>query len=321
MPNTDARPEYLARIASLYYDQRKTQQEVADEVGITRSTVSRLLTEAQDKGIVEHIVHYPWRTSPGLEKELTSSFQLRDAIVLTRQNKTYDEMLTGVGYLGGQYFLKVLRRNSRVGVSWGTGLHELIKALRPISRSDVEIIQLIGGTGSETGSQIGPLLAPMLANTLGCVCRYIHAPLIMESQAGRDTLMQEKSIRETLQYAETCNIALVGIGTTDPQYYNPYKLGYISEQELVEIKEKGGVGSTCGELYNINGELLDIDINRRIVGIGLETLSKMEYVIGVAGGTPKAEAILGALNGRIVNVLVTDDHAARAILKLHEQNQ
>jgi deoxyribonucleoside regulator len=316
MPNLETRLEYLARIASLYYDQRKTQQEVADEIGITRSTVSRLLTEAQEKGIVEHIVHYPWRTSPVLEKALISTFHLKDAIVLSRQNKTYDEMLAGVGYLGGQYFIKQLRLNSKVGISWGTGLHQLIKALRPMARPDVEIIQLIGGTGSEAGSQIGPLLAPMLANTLGCTCRYIHAPLMMENEIGRDTLLQEKSIRETLVYAENCNIALVGIGSTNPLYYNPYKLGYITDEEIVEIERKGGVGSTCGEVFNIKGELLDIDINRRIVGIGLETLSKIEYVIGVAGGSPKADAILGALEGKFVNVLITDDQAAEAIMKL-----
>jgi DNA-binding transcriptional regulator LsrR (DeoR family) len=321
MPNSDNRLEYLARIASLYYDQRKTQQEVADEIGITRSTVSRLITEAQEKGIVEHIVHYPWRTNPVLEKALITTFNLKDAIVLSRQNKTYEEMLSGIGYLAGQYFLKQLRLNSKVGVSWGTGLHQLIKALRPVSRPDVEIIQLIGGTGSETGSQIGPLLAPMLANTLGCTCRYIHAPLMMENETGRDTLLQEKSIRETLQYAEKCNIALVGVGSTNPLYYNPYKLGYVTDEEIVEISRKGGVGSTCGEIFNLKGELLDIDINRRIVGIGLETLSKIEYVVGVAGGSPKAEAIVGALEGKIINVLVTDDQAAEAIMKLKTEMQ
>ena len=149
MPNPETRLEYLARIASLYYDQRKTQQEVADEIGITRSTVSRLLSESQEKGIVEHIVHYPWRTNPVLEKALITTFQLKDAIVLSRQNKSYEEMLSGIGYLGGQYFLKQLKLNSKVGISWGTGLHQLIKALRPMSRPDVEIIQLIGGTGSK----------------------------------------------------------------------------------------------------------------------------------------------------------------------------
>ena len=158
----------------------------------------------------------------------------------------------------------------------------------------------------------------MLANTMGCTCRYIHAPLMMENELGRDTLLQEKSIRETLQYAEKCNIALVGIGSTNPLYYNPYKLGYVTENEIVEIAKEGGVGSTCGEIFNIKGELLDIDINRRIVGVSLETLSKIEYVIGVAGGALKAEAILGALHGKIVNVLITDDQAAETIMKLKD---
>jgi deoxyribonucleoside regulator len=143
--------------------------------------------------------------------------------------------------------------------------------------------------------------------------------LILDTENARDTLFQEKSIRDTLQYAEKCDIALVGIGTTNPLYYNPYKLGYITEEELVEIHDKGGVGSTCGELFDIKGELLDIDLNRRVVGVTRETLNKINSVIGLAGGTPKAEAILGALVGKYVNVLITDDQAAELVLKLKSE--
>lgn len=319
MPTSETRLEHLARIASLYYDQRKTQQEVADEVGITRSTVSRLLTEAQEKGIVEHIVHYPWRTNPVLEKKLIQAFGLRDVVVLSRLNKSYEEMLSGLGYLGAYYFLKLLKQDSIVGVSWGTGVQQLVKAIRPISMPDVEVVQLMGGTGTEPGSQIGPLLAPTLANLLGCTCRYIHAPLIMDTEVARDTIFQEKSIRETMQYTEKCDIALVGIGSTNPGYYNPYILGYITDEKMIEIRNKGGVGSTCGEIFDINGNLVDIDVNRRVVGVTRETLAKIDSVIGIAGGAPKAEAILGALEGEFVNVLITDDQAAELVMKLKEK--
>ena len=100
----DQRREYLARVASLYYDQNKTQQEIADEIGITRSAVSRLLTDAREKGIVEIIVHYPWRNSPKLEQAMVATFNLKSARVLVRGTKSYEEMLKGLGVLAAAYF-------------------------------------------------------------------------------------------------------------------------------------------------------------------------------------------------------------------------
>ncbi len=68
----------------------------------------------------------------------------------------------------------------------------------------------------------------------------------------------------------------------------------------------------------MTGEWLDIDINRQVVGISLETLSKIDVVIGVAGGSQKGATILGALRGGYLNVLITDEQAAQKVLALHQ---
>jgi DNA-binding transcriptional regulator LsrR (DeoR family) len=73
-----------------------------------------------------------------------------------------------------------------------------------------------------------------------------------------------------------------------------------------------------GQHYSLTGEWLDVDINRRVVGISLDTLAKIDTVMGVAGGSRKGAAILGALRGGYVNVLATDDQAARRVLVLRE---
>jgi DNA-binding transcriptional regulator LsrR (DeoR family) len=312
------RLEHLAHVASLYYDQNKTQQEIAKEIGVTRSAVSRLLSEARAQGLVEIIVHYPYRTSPELERALLSSFDLKAVRVLIRENKSYQEMLAGIGVLAAQYFTTILDEEDIVGISWGTGLYQMVRALHPMSRPGVQVIQLIGGTGSEKGSTVGPLLAPLLANSLGCACRYLHAPLMTESEASREALLQDRSIRETLELAERAQIALVGIGSTNPEIYNPYRLGYVNDDELREIRNAGAVGLVCGQHFTVDGTLLDIGINRRIVGISLKALSKVDRVIGVAGDVLKAEAILGALRGRYVNVLITDERAAQRVLELKD---
>jgi deoxyribonucleoside regulator len=314
--NSLSRIEYLAKVASLYYDRNKKQQEIADELGVTRSLVSRLLTEARETGIVEIIVHYPWRTNSALETELISQFGLKAARVLVRENKSFEEMLSGLGVLAAEFFLSILDVSSVVGISWGSGLYHLVRAIRPRSMPKVEVVQLMGGSGTETHSIIGPLLAPMLANSLDCTCRYLHAPLVCETENAKAAFLEERSIRETLALAQKADIALVGIGSTNPDLYNPLRLGYVGLDDLRIMREQGIIGDVCAQHFLLDGTVVDTDLNRRTIGVRLQDLANVEYVIGVAGDIRKAQAIHGALNKKYINVLITDDQAATEVLKI-----
>lgn len=318
MVENESRLTFLAEIASMYYDQDMNQQEIADQIGMTRSGVSRLLTEARARGIVEIIVHHPWRTNADLEKKLRTIFNLKAARVLQRENKPYQDMLSGLGVLAAQYLSGIIREDDIVGISWGTGLAQMLKHLRPMPLPDVKVIQLVGGTGTEKSSAVGPLLATILADKLGCSCHYLHAPLVTDSMQGRAIIMRETAIQETLTLGSQARIALTGIGSTHPDVYNPYKLGYVTKEELSEIQQSGAVGTICGRLYDINGRLLDIEFNHRVIGIDMEALRRIDQIIGVAGGVIKAEAILGGIRGGLINVLVTDEQAASRIIDLHE---
>ncbi len=314
----DARSVFLAKAASLYYDQNKSQQDIAKELGVSRSAVSRFLTEAREKGIVEIIVHYPWRSSPELEQELVSTFNLRAVRVLSRENKSYEEMLQGLGILASQYLDSILHDGIVIGISWGTALYQMIRAMRMRNLPAVEVVQLIGATGSENVPTDGPILAQLLTNQLGGLCRYLYAPLIMENEVGREALLQDRNIRETLARAARADVGLVGIGSIRSDLSSLLRAGYLTEQDAQRIRDTGAVGDVCAQHYSLAGEWLDIDINHRIVGISLDVLSKIDMVIGVAGSSRKGAAILGALRGGYVNVLITDDQAAQKVLALHQ---
>lgn len=313
----ESRLNYLARVAWLYYDQEKSQQEVADEMGISRSAVSRLLTEAREKGIVEIIVHYPWRTLPALEEELVATFGLKEARVLLREDKTYEQMLQGLGTLAAQYLDTLLHNGMIIGISWGTALYQMVRAVRPRNLSGVEVVQVIGATGAEAVPTDGPMLAQLLSQRLGGIARYLHAPLIVENKAARDTLLQDRNIRETLARARQADILLVGIGAPSLELYSLLRAGYVDQAEAQQIRAAGVAGDICANHYNLSGEWLDININHRTIGIGLDVLRRINRVIGVAGGAQKGAAILGALRGRHVNILITDDHAAKKVLALN----
>jgi DNA-binding transcriptional regulator LsrR (DeoR family) len=318
MLTKNERLTYLAQVASMYYDQGKSQEEVAKEFGISRSAVSRFLTEAREKGIVETIVHYPWQISAELQEALVSTFKLKAANVLLRENKSYEELLQGLGVLAARHLDRVLFDGAIIGISWGTALYEMIKALRTRHLSGVEVVQIIGATGSENVPTDGPILAQLLTGRLGASCYHLHAPLVMDNETVREVLMQDHNIRNTLARAERADIALVGIGSTRSDLSSLLRAGYVNDDEQDRIRATGAVGDICGQHYSLAGEWLDIDVNRRVVGISLDNLSRIETVIGVAGSSRKGAAILGALRGRYVNVLITDDQAAQKVLALHE---
>ncbi|WP_287371827.1 sugar-binding transcriptional regulator [Oceanithermus sp.] len=307
---------YLARVASLYYEEQKTQQEIAALLGISRSGVSRLITEARERGVVEIIVHHPLQTAPDLAAELQQRYGLKDVRVLAGREEAYARTLKRLGELAARYFEDLLHDGMTIGISWGGALYEMIRAIRPRVHENVEVVQLIGATGAEATPTSGPILAQLLAERLGCRSYQLHAPLIVDGAAARQALLDERHIRETLERARRADIALVGIGTTRSGYYSLVRAGYLTEAEAAEIRKSGAVGDVCAQHYGFDGRWLDIELNRRVIGIDHDALRRIDTVIGVAGGAVKAQAIHGALRGRYVNVLITDEAAARRLLEM-----
>jgi deoxyribonucleoside regulator len=313
MENTEIRLALLAKVASLYYDQDRTQQEISEITGIARPMISRMIAEARERNIVEINVHYPW-TWRDMEEELISTFGLKSAKVMVTDDESYTDILVGLGQLVAEYFNEIVRDNMVIGISWGSALQHMINALKPREMKGMVVIQLIGATGLENNLADGPLLAQKLTNRLNATCLHLHSPLVVENKMVRDALLQERSIKETLIRAGDADIALVGIGTIDPDLYSLKIAGYITEEERQKMAEAGVAGDICGQHYSADGERLDIEINDRTVAIDLATLRKIKTVIAVAGDIRKGNAILGALRGKFVNVLVTDSKTARYLL-------
>jgi DNA-binding transcriptional regulator LsrR (DeoR family) len=312
------RTDMLARVASMYYEDNLTQDEIARRIVTSRSTVSRMLQEARDGGVVEIIVHYPWKTAPELESDLIACFGLRQAKVLCGDERSYEEIVRGLGVLAARDIESILDEVSLLGISWGAAVYSTVQALRPARRLPVTVVQMVGAVGEGDPLIDGPELARLLAGVCGGEYRYLHAPLIVEDAQARDILLQEPPIRETLALARRAEVALVGIGAPVPDDYSLLRAGYLDKGALDQLRSEGVAGDICGRHYDAFGREVDIELNRRIVGIKLDALREIERVIGVAGGKDKAGAILGALRGGYLDILVTDDATARRLLVLSQ---
>ncbi len=310
------RTELLAQVASMYYEDNLNQDEIARRIDTSRSTVSRMLQEAREAGVVEITVHYPWKNVPEIEVDLIARFRLRQARVLRGRDQPYEEILRGLGVLAARYIEGILIEGTTLGISWGVAVYSTVRTLRPDRRLPITVMQMVGAVGEGNPLIDGPDLARLLASVYGGEYRYLHAPLIVEDTHAREVLLQEPRIHETLSLARRADVALVGIGAPSPEVYSLLRAGYLDREALAQLRAQGVVGDICARHYDAHGRVLDIELNRRIVGIELEALHDIEQVIGVAGGEAKAEAILGALRSGHVNVLITDDVTARKVLAL-----
>jgi DNA-binding transcriptional regulator LsrR (DeoR family) len=313
---SEDRLSLMAGIADMYYEQNLTQEDISARLGYSRSAVSRLLTEARKAGIVEIRIHYPSIRNTDLEDALSSRFRLQEVTVLEHGNLPYSKMLRQLGELGARLLQRVTNDETVLGVSWGTGLYEIASAAQSASYPNMKVIQLVGSLGTSDPQIDGPELARWFARLFGGRSQTLAAPAIVDSPAVRDALLADSRIRDVLDLAHDVNLALVGIGTVDTRMSSLIRAGYLTVEEVQEAAESGAVGDICGIHFDIHGNVLDIPLARRTVGVQADALRRIPLVIGIAGGEPKARPILGALRGQLINGLVTDDVAARKVLEL-----
>jgi deoxyribonucleoside regulator len=308
--------ELLLDVASFYYEQSLTQEEIAQRINTSRSTVSRLLEEARERGIVHIKINYPWQRNRDLEERLVARFGLHEARVLVANQKREEEILKGMGELTAHLIDSNIDDGKILGVSYGRSLLSAVAALAPTRKVAVTVVPVIGALGSDNPSIDGPDLVRRIAVAYGGEYRYLPVPLLVEDTRTRDVLVQLPQVYETLNLARKADIVLLGIGALSPEVSSAIWKGYLDERQLTRLRNQGAIGHMCGQFYDSEGQALDLEVNRRSIGIGIQTLTGIDSVIAVANGKAKTRAILGALRGKYLNNLVTDDVTASAILDL-----
>jgi deoxyribonucleoside regulator len=180
----------------------------------------------------------------------------------------------------------------------------------------MKVVQLVGAMGAHNMEYDGHDLVARITEKLGGEAFYLNAPYLCQNAEMAKSLLETKSIRETINVGKKTDVALLGVGTTTPEYSSFYLAGYVTRRELDDLRKAGGVGDVCGLHFDINGHPACNDFCERLVSIRRPDLLSIPVRLGVAGGEGKAEAILGALRSKYINVLVIDSVTARKLIDL-----
>ena len=308
--------QLLAEVAQLYYEQSLDQSEIAKRKGVSRSSVSRLLTEARELGVIEFRINFPIRRHQALEEQLAHYFALETVYVLDTELIVANQVLNRLGRLAAMYVQPLINDGTIIGVTWGHTVHEITTSMSRGQMENVKIVQVIGASGNANSLVDGVALVQNFAERLGAQHYYLHSPLMVENPTVRDAILNDPNVQRTLNLARSADILITGIGTVDPEYSAPLRAQYITREELINISNAGAIGEFCGYHINFNGDSVNISQNQRIVGLHLDEIYNLPRVVGVGAGLYKAPTILGALRGGLINVLITDDETAREVIRI-----
>ncbi len=304
----------LVRIAQLYYERNYTKKRIASEINRSRQTVSNLLKEARKKNIVEIRIKNPLPKCKELENEIKNLFDLIEVIV--EPSSLTDERLVRkvIGQSCARYLENILKDGYNIGIGWGRTILETINAIKPKKPKKIQVTPLLGSLKQvDNAFQINNLVQN-LSLAFGGQGIELHIPLSLDSEDIKNHILIDSSIREVINLWNILDVALVGIGSSPIE--NPIFLtNYLSKQDVSSLKKMKVVGDICTRFYDIHGQEYVTDINKRTISIDLKRLKMIPKVIAVAGGYSKVNSIIGALRGKFLNILITDEITAKSILK------
>jgi DNA-binding transcriptional regulator LsrR (DeoR family) len=268
-----------------------------------------MLAEAVSLGVVEFRIHHSPPRRSDLEGRINAAFPGVSAFVVESEG---GELARRVGRLAASVCEEELSPGKTLGISYGRAVYETISAIASQQLSDVSVVQMAGVEGAINPEVNGWELVRLCADRLGA--NYLHLPagLFSSTPELHAALLNDPRIANGLARAAAADIAIVGIGSMNPDQSSLVRAGHITPEELDKAVEAGSVGYICGRHYDANGVALT-QLNELTMSLPLEDIAEIPTVIGVAYGAEKVMPMLGALRGDYLTAIVTDQETAEQI--------
>lgn len=301
----------LSKVSTLYHVRGLTQQEIADRLHISRPKVSRLLKEAEEQSIVRITVTPPTGMHLELEGELEAKFGLQEVVVVSVEVGSAEAVNRQIGAGAASYAARTLQPGETIGLGWGTTLEGMVQAMHPLPTEGVRVVQTLGGIGPPEAGAYAAGLVRRLAELLTASAVLLPAPGIVGTVSARNVLRSDPHVQAALQQYDDLDAVYIGIGCP---LTSALLRDHLPQGALAELEEAGAIGHVALRFFDADGALVRTSLDDRTLSITAAQLRKTKRVVAVAGGPTKVNAIRAALKGGFVDVLITDQMTAAALV-------
>jgi len=292
------------KAAWYYYMEDNTQAQIAEVMGVSRAKVIRLLEEARAQGIVQFSFRKNDSQRVSAEQLLIDRFGLKDAFVVPTPLDS-SAINQSIAQGAAHYVSDHLREDGYLNIGYGDTVSRMLGFLAKNREESLNVVSLTGGVS---------YYLPSVGTTAYSMHLFLTpSPLVVSSRQVRDALLDEKSLQDVSTMTEYADMSVVGIGAA-VEGATVLRNGILNEGELTVLKMQGAVGDVLNHFMDKDGNLIQTEIEDRVISTDLDKLRQLKNVVGVAGGKDKISAIKAVLNGGYLNVLITDSDTAAELL-------
>lgn len=298
----------MIKVAWYYYLENMTQQKISDLLGISRMKVIKLLDKARISGVIQFKIRKDSENQISIEKSLQDKFGLKDTFVVPT-NPDEDNINETVARAAAMYISDRISKDDFINIGYGDTSSRILNNLATMTEYPISCVSLTGG--------VNCYLPNTLSSIFNAKLYLMPAPLLPSSNELAQSMRNEASVVEISRMASLSKITVVGVGGIDDNA-TIIKSGLLSKNDVLYLQMQGAVGDVLSHFIDQDGNIVNAEIEERLISYDLQSLKKLNNVVGVAAGNVKVNAIRAALRGGYLDVLITDENTA---LKLLEQDK
>ena len=313
--------DLLLRVAWFYYKDELTQDEIARRLSVSRASVGRMLDRARKAGLVTINLNADHLNAFEVSRQLRRTFRLAEALVIPDHETEVGDhhgLNARLGRGGAQFMSTHLRPGGTLGVGWGETVSQVIASTSFGAVGPIHMVSLTGGVDAYLPAFLSSKSEGEGAMGEMTTATVIPTPIVASTPELAAALKAEPAIQQVLKQACGVDQAIVGVGTPTADA-TIVEMGYLEAEDVRTLRDHAVVGDILGQFFDASGRVVKLPIHDRRIGIELTDLAQIPKVVGVAGGLHKVDAILGALRGGFLDVLVTNELAALRLLELEGQ--
>ncbi|GAA4872191.1 sugar-binding transcriptional regulator [Saccharopolyspora cebuensis] len=305
--------------ALLYYFQGETMEAIARRLGVSRSTVSRLLSEARETGVVKISLQDPGTTPESLSSDLGHEFGVRVHLVSVRESDTEVRRLDLVARVAARLVASWMEPGTVLGIAWGTTIAAVTQHLTPHPCPESAVVQLNGAANANTSgvNHAGAIVAAA-ATAFDASMHHFPVPAFFDYTTTKEAMWRERSIRRVLALQRRADMALFGVGSlAGGLASHVYAAGYLDDEDMETLRREKVVGDVCTVMLRADGSYADIPLNERTTGPRPHELKLVRRRVCVVAGESKVPALRAALRAGTITDLIIDEDTAGQLRQHH----
>lgn len=303
--------------STMYYLQDVKMEAIAKHLHVSRSTVSRLLKQAREEGLVQITLRPTPTRAPSLMLEINARYGVDAHIVPVSDAATVEERLDQVARATARLVSGWFDSDMVLGIAWGTTLSAIAKHLtRKPTRGSV-VVQLNGAANNRTfGVDYVAELVSAFAKAFDATVHLFPVPAFFDFARTRRAMWRERSVARVLEVQRKADMVLFSIGAIDGDVpSHVYSAGYLEAEDIEILEAEGVVGDVCTVFLRADGTFEDLPLNERATGPTPAELRRIPRRVCAVAGDAKVAPLRAALLAGVATHLILDERTAKALVE------